>query len=72
MTSGEEVAEIQPRKRVLYLITKTNFGGAQRYVHDLALEAQKKGYQVLVAGGGDGELLKRLSAPGTWLQGRCT
>jgi glycosyltransferase involved in cell wall biosynthesis len=64
MTPNGEVAEIQPRKRVLYLITKTNFGGAQRYVHDLALEAHKAGYQVVVAGGGDGELLKRLSATG--------
>ena len=64
MTPEEEVAKIQPRKRVLYLITKTNFGGAQRYVHDLALKASEAGYQVLVAGGGDGELLKRLSASG--------
>lgn len=64
MTPGEEVAEIQPRKRVLYLITKTNFGGAQRYVHDLALKAHVAGYQVLVAGGGDGELLTRLSTTG--------
>ena len=64
MTPREEVAEIQPRKRVLYLITKTNFGGAQRYVHDLALEAHAAGYQVLVGGGGDGELLKRLGTCG--------
>ncbi len=64
MTPGEEVTKIQPKKRVLYLITKTNFGGAQRYVHDLALEANTAGYQVLVAGGGDGELLKRLSLAG--------
>lgn len=64
MTPGEEVTEIQPRKRVLYLITKTNFGGAQRYVHDLALTAHATGYQVCVAGGGDGELLTRLRNAG--------
>lgn len=64
MTRNGEVAEIQPRKRVLYLITKTNVGGAQRYVHDLALEANKKGYEVLVAGGGNGELFRRLGTAG--------
>lgn len=64
MTLGEEVTKIQPRKRVLYLITKTNFGGAQRYVHDLALTAHRSGYDVLVSGGGDGELLRRLATAG--------
>lgn len=64
MTDQGEVAIKAPKKRVLYLITKTNFGGAQRYVHDLALEASRAGYDVTVAGGGDGELLKRLTTAG--------
>lgn len=64
MIATSEVTKIGPRKRVLYLITKSNWGGAQRYVHDMALEAVKAGYEVLVAGGGDGELLTRLERVG--------
>lgn len=52
------------KKRILYLITKSNWGGAQRYVHDMALEATKAGYEVMVAGGGEGELLARLAHEG--------
>lgn len=43
------------RKKILYLITKSNFGGAQKYVHELALEAKQRGYNVSVACGGTGE-----------------
>ena len=34
--------------KVLYGITKSNFGGAQRYVFDLAVEAQESGHEVAV------------------------
>jgi len=47
-------------KKILYVITKSNFGGAQRYVFDLASHAQRLGYDVVVALGGDGELVRRL------------
>ena len=46
--------------RILYVVTKSNWGGAQRYVYDLALAAQSGGHEVAVALGGGGELLKRL------------
>jgi glycosyltransferase involved in cell wall biosynthesis len=40
---------------VLYCITKSNFGGAQKYLLDIATAAQKRGYRVSVlAGGADG------------------
>jgi glycosyltransferase involved in cell wall biosynthesis len=55
--------EVTPR-RVLYVITKSNWGGAQRYVYDLAVAAHERGDEVLVAAGGDGELLSRLRARG--------
>jgi glycosyltransferase involved in cell wall biosynthesis len=51
-------------KRILYVITKSNWGGAQRYVYDLATAVQNKGYTVLVATGGEGELTERLREAG--------
>jgi len=44
-------------KKVLFLITKSNFGGAQRYVYDLASHLPKADFQVTVAAGGNGWLL---------------
>jgi glycosyltransferase involved in cell wall biosynthesis len=43
----------QPKK-ILYLITKSNFGGAQKYVFELAVAAKQVGYEVAVAAGGTG------------------
>ncbi|HET8581170.1 MAG TPA: glycosyltransferase [Candidatus Paceibacterota bacterium] len=43
-----------PRKRILYVITKSNFGGAQRYVYDLATSLPKDSFEVAVAFGGSG------------------
>lgn len=48
--------------RVLYGITKSNFGGAQRYVFDLATAAKKEGFSVEVLCGGRGALADKLSA----------
>ncbi len=50
--------------KILYLITKSNFGGAQRYVFDLATSAQKLGHDVVVGFGGNGELAHRLIEAG--------
>lgn len=52
----------QKPKRVLYVITKSNFGGAQRYVFELATEMQKLGYEVAVACGGKDELVTKLQS----------
>ena len=43
------------RKKVLYVITKNNFGGAQRYVYDLATLLPQDDYDVCVAFGNAGE-----------------
>jgi hypothetical protein len=51
-------------KKVLYLITKSNFGGAQKYVYELDCEAQKKGFDVSVAMGGNGILIQKLGEAG--------
>lgn len=53
--------------KILYAITKSNWGGSQRYVFDLATAAHARGMDVVVAHGpssngasGEGELAKRL------------
>lgn len=39
------------RKKVLFFITKSNFGGAQRYVYDLATHLPKESYEPVVCFG---------------------
>lgn len=48
---------MQEKKKILFLITKGNFGGAQRYVYDLACHLPKDQYEVMVACG-EGQTLK--------------
>lgn len=52
------------RKKVLYVITKSNFGGAQKYVYDLATSLPKEHFDVIVALGGKGVLLEKLRTAG--------
>lgn len=47
------------RKKVLYVITKSNWGGAQRYVHDLATNLPET-YESVVAAGDHGLLFSKL------------
>lgn len=47
--------------RILYVITKAAWGGAQRYVYDLAVAAHSQGYDVAVAVGGKGPLIEELA-----------
>ncbi|KND49943.1 MAG: Glycosyl transferase, group 1 family protein [Parcubacteria bacterium C7867-008] len=56
-----DVSELT-NKKILYVITKANWGGAQRYVFDLAIYARSKGYDVSVAYGTPGALSERLEA----------
>ncbi len=49
------------KPKILYLITKSNFGGAQKYVFDLATDRSVlSDFEVCVALGGEGELLTML------------
>ena len=50
------------KKKILYLITKSSWGGAGRYVYDLATGVSKKNFEVVVALGGKGELKDKLEA----------
>ena len=53
------------KKKVTYVITKSNWGGAQRYVFDLATNLPKEQFEVAVALGGDGLLAKKLQERNT-------
>lgn len=55
---------MEKRTKVLFLITKSNWGGAQRYVFDLATNVPKEQFDVAVAAGGRGILLTRLESAG--------
>jgi glycosyltransferase involved in cell wall biosynthesis len=50
--------------KILYIITKSNWGGAQRHVYDLAIAAKKHNQEVVVALGGEGILRERLREVG--------
>ncbi|MBX4195932.1 glycosyltransferase family 4 protein [Candidatus Parcubacteria bacterium] len=50
--------------RILYGITKSNWGGAQRYVYDLAIAAREAGHEVSVLSGGNGLMIKKLDEAG--------
>jgi glycosyltransferase involved in cell wall biosynthesis len=52
------------KQKVLYVITKGNWGGAQRYVYDLAVAAKAAGHEVAVAFGEPGKLEGRLTEAG--------
>lgn len=52
------------RKKILFLITKSNWGGAQRYVYDLATHLDHTKFEPVVALGGAGVLSEMLKHAG--------
>lgn len=52
------------KQKILYIITKSVWGGAQRYVYDLATHMPKEKFDIAVAAGGNGILFKKLHAAG--------
>ncbi|MDP3727229.1 MAG: glycosyltransferase [bacterium] len=52
------------RTKILYVVTKSAWGGAQRYVFDLATRLDARQFDVLVATGGTGPLVERLREGG--------
>ncbi len=50
--------------RILFLITKSNWGGAQKYVYELATSLASERYEVKVAAGGSGPLIQKLKEAG--------
>ncbi len=58
------MAQSVARKKVLIAITKSNWGGAQRYVFDLATHIPKDEFDVVVTHGGNGMLAQKLHVVG--------
>lgn len=52
------------KKKILFFVTKSNWGGAQQYIYDLALSMPTDLFDVAVVVGGDGELVDRLKEKG--------
>lgn len=52
------------KKKVLILITKSNWGGAQKYVFDLATNIPKDAYEVTVMAGSEGIMIEKLKESG--------
>jgi len=52
----------EKRKKILYVITKSVWGGAGKYVYDLAVNLPKEKFEVFVAAGGKNELAQKLIA----------
>ena len=52
------------KKKILFLITKATWGGAQRYVYDLATHLPKDEFEVVVAFGEAGKLSEDVAAAG--------
>lgn len=48
------------RKKILIIITKSNWGGAQRYVYDIAVNLPKDNFDIVVAHGGKDILHEKL------------
>ncbi len=57
---------ISPRKKILYLVTQSEWGGAQKYIYDLANGLDKNKYiiEVGVGGGEERNWLKNLQSKG--------
>jgi glycosyltransferase involved in cell wall biosynthesis len=53
-----------PRTKIAFLITKSNWGGAQKHVYDIATHLDPKKYDAVVILGGHGVLKKKLSEVG--------
>jgi glycosyltransferase involved in cell wall biosynthesis len=51
-------------KKILYAVTKSNFGGAQKYVYELAMRSKEQGFNVHVACGGNGLMKTKLEQAG--------
>ncbi len=54
--------EMTRKKKILFIITKSNFGGAQRYVYELATGLPPEHIEAVVAFGGNGLLKDKLEA----------
>ncbi len=55
---------VKSKKKILYIITKSVWGGAGKYVYDLAINLPKDEFEIFVAAGGDGTLAQKIKEAG--------
>ena len=58
------ISESMAKKKIIYCITKSNWGGAQRYVYDLATSLPTSAYDASVLLGKGGVLSQKLQSAG--------
>src|SRR3989339_986153 len=51
-------------KKILFVITKSVWGGAQKYVFDMATSLPKDQFEPIVAGGGKGAMAEKIISAG--------
>ena len=51
-------------KKILFIITKSVWGGAQKYVYDLAVNLPKDRFEPIIAGGGRGIMAEKIISAG--------
>src|SRR3990167_6552780 len=51
-------------KKILFIITKSVWGGAQKYVFDLATNLPKDLFEPIIAGGGKGIMSEKIISAG--------
>lgn len=51
-------------KKILFVITKSVWGGAQKYVCDIAVNLPKNEFEAIVAGGGNGPMAEKIKMAG--------
>ncbi len=64
METPTEAHDTPKKKKILYVITKSNWGGAQRYVYDLSTSLDQGAFDVEVVVGGNGILKEKLEMAG--------
>ena len=58
------MSESNKKIKILYIITKSSWGGAQKDVYDLATNLSQNDFEIAVAAGGSGLLLEKLAERG--------
>ena len=51
---------MKKRKKIIYIVTKGNFGGAQKYVYDLSTSLPQDEFEILVISGRGEKLIQKL------------
>jgi glycosyltransferase involved in cell wall biosynthesis len=55
---------MEKSKRILFVVTQADWGGAQTFIWNAAQEAMRRGFEVLLAYGGEGALTARCAEAG--------